>query len=147
MNKKTILLISGLIVFSVVGALTWFFLAFFWPGKEVVAPISKGHENEKRSCETGGGTWMSYPQGPFQLQSGASLEYFCNFRTADAGKECIDSSECEGECIAKLSKEESERIFKEKFIYIIGKCDEWRVPVQYCPYIVREGKIELMFCD
>lgn len=44
------------------------------------------------ACTNAGGTWNPIP--------GMREELYCDLRTADAGKWCFDSMQCEGSCLA-----------------------------------------------
>jgi len=90
---------------------------------------------DKESCEVLGGKWG---------RIGLSLEEGCNLPPSDAGKECSDSDECEGSCIAELSEEEWENAI-HGVVYTKGKCTAWKITVG-CRDFVENGKVEGILC-
>jgi len=86
-------------------------------------------------CENLGGKWDYI---------GLGSEKECNLPTSDAGNICYDRGDCEGECIAELTKEET-RIILEQSIFKNGKCSEYRVVVG-CRYFVNNGTINGLSC-
>ena len=102
---------------------------------------------DQEECENTGGRWEQLPMMPYPGK------WFCNLPTTDGGKPCRDNSECEGNCIATLTREEYMQIAStsispeqsrknEKRIlsrYTIGKCDE--LTERDCPYTFEDGKV------
>ncbi len=69
----------------------------------------------KNDCSKHGGRWQQ-----------SALGFFCNMPTADAGKSCTDSDQCESVCIANGAN--------------IGKCYEWRSTASTCLSLIEDGK-------
>lgn len=78
----------------------------------------------KESCELLGGWWGTIGRMRVEI---------CNLPTSDAGKECSDSDECEGYCIAELSREDWDKAI-HGVIYSKGKCTAW-ISISGCPYL------------
>jgi len=92
---------------------------------------------DKATCEAQGGKWGRI--GPSPRES-------CNLPTSDAGKVCSDSSECEGGCVANLSRADQDRITRDKaVIETQGKCTPWRIVVG-CMALVTDGKVRGILC-
>ena len=93
--------------------------------------------SDKESCESLGGRWEKI---------GLSQEESCNLPTSDAGKICSDSSECQGSCIAELSKEDLDKVSGQNdFVYTKGKCSRWKITAG-CNAFVKDGKVENILC-
>ena len=109
-----------------------FFTAIFSVNANGAAPKNKA------ACEELGGRWGRvgiYPQE------------FCNLPTKDANKICNDASECEGTCIAELSKDQIEKTWRGgATIYASGKCTAWKLTVG-CKPVVRKGKVKGLLCQ
>ena len=88
------------------------------------------------SCEAQGGRWG---------RIGLSPREECNLPTSDAGKECLFSSECEGLCVAELSREELAAA-AHKAIATTGKCSAWRIVVG-CMGVVEAGLVRPVCID
>jgi len=88
---------------------------------------------DKESCEAAGGKW--------EINDIA----VCNLPTSDSGKECADSSQCEGLCIAELSEEEYNEATQGTIIYTKGKCSG-ETNVLGCTPIVNDGKVFGILC-
>ena len=95
--------------------------------------VCKFEPKDKESCEKVGGVW---------IDRGGS---FCNLPTFDSGKECSDSSQCEGSCIAELSSEEERKVEQGTIIYTKGKCTA-RIVVFGCRPHVDDGKVFGILC-
>jgi len=81
-------------------------------------------ELNEEECLDAGGEWgLFYYGGTLQ----------CNLPTSDAGKECTDSSQCEGNCEAK----ESAEIGSED----TGMCAENKLPYR-CMMKIENGVVE-----
>jgi hypothetical protein len=70
----------------------------------------------------------------------------CNLPTADANRECNDSSECESVCLAEMSTEERREAMKGKSFNRKGKCSSWMIVVG-CQARVNNGKTSLICID
>jgi len=92
---------------------------------------------DKESCESLGGTWSG--------ESGPVLGGYCILPTRDASKECSDSDQCEGRCIAELTKDEKDSINAGQEIYRNGTCTSY-MPVFGCHNLVEDGKVEGEIC-
>ncbi len=93
---------------------------------------------QKWSCQIQGGKWG---------RIGIALDESCNFPTSDSGKECSDSDECEGDCLAELSNEERRKItYNDEIIYTMGKCARMQ-RMAGCMARVKEGKVDSIICD
>lgn len=90
---------------------------------------------DKESCETLGGSWGKI---------GLSQEESCNLPTSDAGKECSDSGECEGSCIAELLQEDWNKAV-QGVVYTKGKCTAWKITVG-CHAFVESRKVQGILC-
>ena len=92
---------------------------------------------DQATCEAQGGKWSRIGLAPRES---------CNLPTLDAGKVCSDSSECEGACLADLSRADQDRIRKDKaVIETQGKCTPWRIVVG-CTAPVTGGKVKDIMC-
>jgi len=90
--------------------------------------------SDKEACEAQGGRW----------ESGAlTTQPYCNFPTTDAGKECADSSECEGACVADISREEIEAA--GGIIHTHGNCTAWKTTIG-CHAFVENGTVQGIVC-
>jgi len=105
------------------------------PEKSLQKPNTTSTPTDKESCEALGGRWG---------RIGLSLEEQCNLPTSDAGKECSDSDECEGSCIAELSEEDWEKAIYG-VVYTKGKCTAWIITIGCHPF-VEDGKVEGILC-
>ncbi|MBU0762373.1 MAG: hypothetical protein KKD39_05055, partial [Candidatus Altiarchaeota archaeon] len=76
---------------------------------------SLAEPKNKIDCEALGGRWG---------RMGLYPEEICNLKTKDGGRICMDSSECEGICIAELTPEERKKAQNSK-IKATGKCSEY----------------------
>ena len=107
--------------------------------KQIEQPPTKQNitttPTDKESCEALGGRWGSI---------GLSLNEKCNLPTSDAGKECSNSAECEGSCIAELSEEDWDKAVRG-IVYTKGKCTAWKITVG-CQAFVEDGKVEGILC-
>lgn len=90
----------------------------------------------KASCEAAGGTWAAFGISPIEK---------CVLPASDAGKECSDSSECEGSCIAELSKEDNDKVSRGEAVPAKGKCTSSK-SVFGCFPIVTQGKVDGILC-
>lgn len=92
---------------------------------------------DKAACEAQGGKWGRIGLAPRDA---------CNLPTSDAGQICSDSSECEGACVADLSRADYDRVTKNKVIIdSAGKCTPWRIVVG-CLAVVTDGKVNGIMC-
>lgn len=138
-NKKTFLLLA----FFLVGVV----ILFLVPRKnlqlndETSNVIPRGAKIEipkdKETCLAKNGKWAKI--GPAPVES-------CNLPTSDGGKECTDTSECEGTCLAALSNKEQNLVMREKkTIQTKGKCTPWVITVG-CQARVQNGKVQGILC-
>ena len=93
---------------------------------------------DKETCEARGGKWGYV---------GLLREERCNLPTLDAGKVCSNQNECEGACLADLSKEEQDRVTKQKeIIETKGECTSWLLTIGSCDAYVEDGKVDSILC-
>jgi hypothetical protein len=103
-----------------------------------VATATPATLQDQASCEAQGGRWG---------RIGLSPREECNLPTADAGRECLSSSDCEGLCLAELSQDElSAAIREHKVIETAGKCSAWRIVVGCVP-MVEDGLLRPICID
>jgi len=93
----------------------------------------KKEPKDKESCEKLGGTWMI-----------RDVEV-CSLPTSDSEKECSDSSQCEGYCIAELSEKEYKETMQGTIIYTEGKCTAKTTAFGCAPH-VDDGKVNGILC-
>ena len=101
------------------------------PMETILTPFPQNKEN----CEASGGRWG---------RIGINPKESCNLPTKDAGKECSDSSECEGFCLVYLTPEQESQIAAYP-ISIKGKCASWKITVG-CLALVDKGKVNGITC-
>ncbi len=99
-------------------------------------PDAETVPNTKASCEATGGTWAAFGISPIEK---------CVLPASDAGKECSDSSECEGSCVAELSKEDNDKVLRGQAVSATGKCTSSK-SVFGCFPIVTQGKVDGILC-
>ncbi len=153
MNFKIILFI----VFAII--ILGLFLAWqlSWLGEDETDKDEKtpiGAIRHEVVCRAQEGVWMQETISPF-AEDYVTPRNYCNFKTGDGGKECSDSTHCEGECI--ITRPEATRIFSGKDWGELsergfltdqkGKCSEWEIPTEWCPFYVNEGIVEMVVCD
>lgn len=73
------------------------------------------------ACAEQGGMWAAGPDGVFR----------CNPRATDAGRACLDSSECQGRCLALPQAAGAEPL---------GQCSGY-VRADGCPEVLRHGQV------
>ena len=71
---------------------------------------------DQESCEAKGGVWKKI---------GISPKEECNLPTTDSGKICDGSHQCEGVCLADLSKDDLQAGMRGKIFKTNGKCSAW----------------------
>jgi hypothetical protein len=92
---------------------------------------------DQASCQALGGRWGAIGIFPAKV---------CNLPTKDAGKVCSDSSECDGDCIAELSKAQLEQAMRFRATFHTnGKCTAWKM-VLGCKPVVRNGTVKGLLC-
>jgi hypothetical protein len=93
---------------------------------------------DQASCETLGGRWGRIGLNPREQ---------CNLPAADAGAECLSSSECEGLCLAELSPDELDAAMRaDKIVQAAGVCSAWRIVVGCVP-MVEDGVLRPICID
>jgi len=85
--------------------------------------------SDQLSCEKNGGVWTK----------GIAGGPLCVMPASDAGKICSNQSDCQGDCVVDLSKEQEQQVAKQGFIEIKGKCSDKNI-VLGCGYYVEQGK-------
>jgi hypothetical protein len=104
----------------------------------VSAAATPATPQDRASCEALGGTW-----GRIGLNSREQ----CNLPAADAGAECLSSSECEGLCLAELSPDELDAAMSgDKIVHTAGVCSAWRIVVGCVP-MVEDGLLRPICID
>jgi len=93
-------------------------------------------ETEKEACVRLGGKWGLF--GEFQQER-------CNEFAWDQGKTCKNDSDCQGDCIAELTKEQWQRVQRGETIITDGKCSQWTLNYG-CEPFVSDGKVEGILC-
>jgi hypothetical protein len=106
-------------------------------GKTATKAIRDNVPKSQQECENKKGRWGRI--GLFPQET-------CNLPTSDEGKTCNNPSDCEGSCVATLSKEDQDKAMKQKVsIETSGKCTPWLTTVG-CIAQVQEGKVNGMLC-
>ncbi len=77
--------------------------------------------NSKQECETKGGSYIIGGHGIYRCYG---------IPTADGGKTCSDGSDCEGECVAELTDDESLSL-QEQPLKKEGRCSDVLDPSGY----------------
>lgn len=90
----------------------------------------------RQACEAAGGTWK--PAGLFPKP-------ICTVPTRDAGRTCADNEECEGYCLAALSRSQIDLVRQHRSLAIQGACTV-HMPVFGCMAIVRQGLVRSIKC-
>jgi hypothetical protein len=93
------------------------------------------------ACEQAGGRW-----GP----AGLFPHPICKIPTHDGGRLCGDTGECEGLCLAALTRAQIDLVKKwtheRQKLAILGKCTPY-APMFGCMAIVREGFVTGIRCQ
>ena len=89
---------------------------------------------DQSTCEGKGGEWLDL--GPKQT---------CNFPTTDAGKICLNSDDCEGDCIVELTSEEEANLINGP-IEKEGQCSEKTINLG-CFAFVEDGQVSGILCQ
>ena len=93
---------------------------------------------DQSSCEAQGGKWG--PLGLFPKE-------VCNLPTTDAGKACSDSSQCQSACIAALTQEQFDDVFRNgAILQTTGACAAWHILVGCIPF-VEDGVVQMICID
>lgn len=87
-------------------------------------------------CTEQGGEWGFF---------GDTIVRRCNVKTADAGKACTDSGECQGDCVASLSERDKETLSAGQALFMEGKCSVQTLSLG-CNYFVRQGQVKGLLC-
>ncbi len=94
----------------------------------------------QEACEKVGGRW-----GP----AGLFPRPICRMPTRDGGRLCGDTGECEGYCLAALTRAQFDLVMRwrggQQKLPILGKCTP-HVPVFGCMAIVRQGVVTGIMC-
>jgi hypothetical protein len=102
----------------------------------------------QESCEKQGGIWNC---SGFCL---SSYSHYCDFSLGDAGKECINSSECESKCVistetaeTRCSRPEGSYSFECKDIR--GECSKYRLRTCDSYFELNNGTVNynMVICD
>jgi hypothetical protein len=72
---------------------------------------------DRASCQACRGDWGKHGLSPVES---------CNCRARDFGKECRDSAECEGECLADTPAEIVTNAGPPRLGFFVGQCSEFR---------------------
>ena len=91
---------------------------------------------DKNSCEEIGGYWETIS---------FSGNGYCNKMTTDAGKECIDSDECEGHCITTFSDDDVQKIHENVYTKATGTCSDTLI-LTGCHGIVEDHRLAVTLC-
>ncbi|MDO8669213.1 MAG: hypothetical protein Q7K65_02880 [Candidatus Buchananbacteria bacterium] len=124
LKPKSIALVVAVVVILIVGGV------YVWQ-KSTLSDLkgAKELDNERAECELKGGKWINhgdlYPPKPV-----------CNLPTADAGKKCTDSDQCESYCQAPKNSKIG--------VNTTGTCYEWKLAE--CMQEVKDGKAEATWC-
>lgn len=79
---------------------------------------------ERASCAAEGGNWS--PEGPFHYGR-------CTRFTADAGKACTDSEECEGRCVLEQTPPVPGKV--------VGRCSKVKSGASGCYSFLKKGEV------
>jgi hypothetical protein len=105
--------------------------------EDVSCATGAAYPRDRESCEAQGGRW-----GPI----GLSPEPVCVMPTKDAGKPCWDSSQCEGSCVAELSRWQYEWLMATRLpILTAGACTASNAGVG-CNAYVQNGVVTGILC-
>ena len=94
-------------------------------------------QSAKEACELLGGIWGRF---------GILLVEQCSLPTTDAGKDCNDSSECEGNCFAELTDEQELAVIGGESLRIFGKCTMRLLDYFGCNAWVEGGTVTEVLC-
>ncbi|MEW5870381.1 MAG: hypothetical protein AB1894_13990 [Chloroflexota bacterium] len=93
---------------------------------------------DQASCEALGGKWGTVGPSPYEV---------CNLPTSDAGKLCTDSDACESGCVADLTQEQFDQVFRQgAVIRTNGQCAAWHILVGCIPF-VEDGVVQIICMD
>lgn len=76
----------------------------------------------RSACEDVGSRWDRFGLFPREI---------CRVPTHDGGRTCADTEECEGTCLASLTREQTDLLRKHRKLKLLGKCTP-HVPVFGC---------------
>ncbi len=97
-------------------------------------PEDAASGNAKAACEAENGFFIEV------------LE-ICRILTADSGKTCADSSECEGLCLAKPTPAKIANIAAGNSVSAAGACSQWKNFFSGCFYVAKNGVLERLCAD
>ena len=93
---------------------------------------------DEKTCLENNGIWKRVAINPRET---------CNLKTKDYKQDCTDHTQCEGMCLADLTKEEMNKGMNGKLnIRRHGQCSEW-VTVYGCRGYVTKGQVKFMCLD
>ncbi len=92
---------------------------------------------DEAGCASMSGVWKKL--GPRPTEE-------CNLPTTDAGKKCRSSKECEGVCLAKLTKDQMRKGMSGRKFKTLGQCSEW-IKVLGCQAFVYQGWAKVVCVD
>lgn len=92
---------------------------------------------DKAECEAKGGVWKKIGIHPVEE---------CNLPTTDGGKICSGSNECEGVCLAELSRDDLRQGMSGKLFRTQGRCTDW-IKVVGCRAYVYRGWASVVCSD
>ncbi len=93
--------------------------------------------SDQESCEAKGGVWKKI---------GIRAHEECDLPTTDGGKICDGSQQCEGLCLADLSKEDIQKGMRGKLFKTSGKCSSW-IKIVGCRAYVYRGWASVVCAD
>jgi len=89
------------------------------PPAAVARPVDEPDPEQAQACAAQGGQWNRF---------GLAGTWDCNLPTADAGKACAGSDQCQSDCVAP------------------GHCFQWTIMVGTCLSRVENGVVGPMLC-
>ena len=105
-----------------------------------LANINKPVVNDQTTeaqCVAQGGKWGRWGK--------LIQENQCNPATSDAGKVCSNGSECQGACIATLTKDQEQNVISGQALTITGTCSRLKYNFG-CHALVEQGRVDGILC-